>query len=238
MRTILSIIFYQSIHSCRHYSSNMSLKRKAADVATSDAKKAKGWAMISRLSFPAALLTQHRGSITAFFGAPKIIPKSKASKEAAEFDKDAWVESLTPEQKQLLALEINTLHVSWLAYLKDDLVSKQFLDLKRFLKSEAQSGKKIFPPSADVYSCNPCSSFLHLSSSLTIAGHQGPATRRSTPSKSSSSAKTHTTTTTKRTGYASPCGRRRPRRPRSRTSTSACATTSRTSRRRRRRAGC
>jgi uracil-DNA glycosylase len=51
-----------------------------------------------------------------------------------------------------LSLEINTLDDSWLPYLKDELVSKDFLDLKRFLKAEVQSGKKVFPPSEDVYS--------------------------------------------------------------------------------------
>jgi uracil-DNA glycosylase len=52
----------------------------------------------------------------------------------------------------LLKLEINTLHESWLAHLKDELITKEFLDLKRFLKREVESGKKIFPESKDVYS--------------------------------------------------------------------------------------
>ncbi|KAF2666508.1 uracil-DNA glycosylase [Microthyrium microscopicum] len=115
----------------------MSLKRKAADAVTSEAKKAKAGA---------------NSSITHFFGAPKVIPKTKASIAAAEFNKDDWVKTLTEEQKQLLTLEINTLDESWLAHLKDELVTTQFLDLKRFLKKEVLSGKKVFPPSADVYS--------------------------------------------------------------------------------------
>ncbi|KAF2175537.1 uracil-DNA glycosylase [Zopfia rhizophila CBS 207.26] len=106
----------------------MSLKRKAAEVAT-DAKKAKV-----------------NSSITSFFGAPK----SAAS--AAKFDKDAWVEKLSDEQKDLLKLEIDTLHDSWLPHLKDVLVSPQFLELKRFLKKELASGKTIYPPMKDVYS--------------------------------------------------------------------------------------
>ena len=107
----------------------MSLKRKAAEAAT-DAKKPK-----------------MNGSITAFFGAPKPNPKA-----APKFDKDAWVTKLTDEQKDLLQLEIDTLHDSWLPHLKDVLVSPQFLDLKRFLKNELKSGKTVYPPMKDVYS--------------------------------------------------------------------------------------
>lgn len=59
---------------------------------------------------------------------------------------------LTDEQKELLKLEIDTLHESWLAALKDEVVSKEFLELKRFLKKEIESGKKVFPPMEDVYS--------------------------------------------------------------------------------------
>ena len=59
---------------------------------------------------------------------------------------------LTPEQKDLLQLEIDTLDESWLYHLKEELVSPQFLELKRFLKKEYESGKKIFPPKQDIYS--------------------------------------------------------------------------------------
>jgi uracil-DNA glycosylase len=111
----------------------MSLKRKAAEIATAEAKKPKA-----------------NGSITAFFGAPK--PSGASASAAPKFNKDAWVKTLTPEQKELLKLEIDTLHESWLAHLKDEVVSKEFLDLKRFLKKEWESGVKIFPPKEDIYS--------------------------------------------------------------------------------------
>jgi uracil-DNA glycosylase len=52
----------------------------------------------------------------------------------------------------LLALEIGTLHESWLKELKDEVTSSSFLNLKRFLKAEHEAGKKIFPPAEDVYS--------------------------------------------------------------------------------------
>jgi uracil-DNA glycosylase len=124
----------------------MSLKRKAADIAAADAKKPKV-----------------NSSITSFFGPPKTAT-SKSSQSstdaasalapvpAAKFDKDKWVAALGEEQRTLLKLEIGTLHESWLAVLKDEITSKSFLDLKRFLKSEAEAGNKIFPPSEDVYS--------------------------------------------------------------------------------------
>lgn len=68
------------------------------------------------------------------------------------FDKEAWIAKLTAEQKELLQLEIDTLHDSWLAHLADEITSKEFLNLKKFLKSEIESGQKIFPPLEDVYS--------------------------------------------------------------------------------------
>lgn len=123
------------------------LKRKAAADARADAKKPK------------------QGNIMSFFGAPKPSPaaagagaaKSGAAAgapgpAASKFDKAKWAASLTPEQRQLLQLEIDTLHESWLALLKDELVTKEFLELKKFLDRETAAGKKWFPPKEDVYS--------------------------------------------------------------------------------------
>jgi uracil-DNA glycosylase len=106
----------------------MSLKRKAAEAANT-AKKAKP-----------------NGSITSFFGAPKV-----TSKVEVNFSKADWVANLTDEQKDLLKLEIETLHDSWLPHVKDVLVSEQFLELKRFLKKELAAGKTVYPPMKDVY---------------------------------------------------------------------------------------
>ncbi|EUC40657.1 hypothetical protein COCMIDRAFT_108236 [Bipolaris oryzae ATCC 44560] len=115
----------------------MSLKRKAAAAATDASKK-----------------TKQNGSITAFFGPPKTDPNAppKQTAAAAKFDKDAWVAKLTDEQKDLLQLELDTMHESWLPHLKDVLVTPQFLQLKRFLKQELASGKTVYPPMKDVYS--------------------------------------------------------------------------------------
>jgi uracil-DNA glycosylase len=123
----------------------MSLKRKASELPSSDAKKPKA-----------------NASITSFFGPPKTVAAntkvtgtattSNATSSASKFDKEAWVKKLTDEQRELLKLEIETLHESWLKELKDEVVSKEFLELKRFLKREVESGKKIFPPMEDVYS--------------------------------------------------------------------------------------
>lgn len=116
------------------------VKRKAVDLAAADAKKPKA-----------------NGSITSFFGAPKPVSTSSSTSPVApppavKFDKDAWLAKLTDEQKELLKLEIETLHESWLAHLKDEVVTKEFLDLKRFLRKEKEDGKTIFPPLEDVYS--------------------------------------------------------------------------------------
>lgn len=129
----------------------MSLKRKAVDIATDAAKKPK-----------------QDGSITAFFGAPKVTPSANAAAGSAsfvtttdatapatapiKFDKDDWLAKLNDEQKELLKLEIDTLHESWLGVLKDEITKPEFLSLKRFLKTEIASGKKVFPPQEDIYS--------------------------------------------------------------------------------------
>ena len=77
----------------------------------------------------------------------------------SKFDKEKWVATLTPEQKDLLKLEIETLHESWLKELKDEITGKEFLELKRYLKREQEAGKKIFPPMAEVYSWSAPISF-------------------------------------------------------------------------------
>ena len=128
----------------------MSIKRKAAELAAADAKK-----------------TKPNASITSFFGAPKsvstavAIPPGSGEGESSsapvtytppKFDKAKWAEKLTEEQRELLKLELDTLHDSWFLHLKEEMLSKEFLDLKRFLKKEQESGKTIFPPMQDVYS--------------------------------------------------------------------------------------
>ena len=114
------------------------LKRKAGELPNADPKKPKV-----------------NGSITSFFGAPKSTsskPIDTSPLPSIKFDKSRWTESLTLDQRDLLNLEIDTLDVSWLAHLKEMLVSKEFLDLKRFLKQEKASGKTVLPPSEDIYS--------------------------------------------------------------------------------------
>lgn len=130
----------------------MSLKRKATDLAADAAKKPKA-----------------DGAITSFFSQPKPKPATTANAGSSpppngqaaagaettqpmKFDKDAWIAKLTPEQKELLKLEIDTLHESWLGALKEEVVSKEFLQLKRFLKQEQDTGTKVFPPPNDIYS--------------------------------------------------------------------------------------
>ncbi|EFY86540.1 uracil DNA glycosylase [Metarhizium acridum] len=94
------------------------------------------------------------GSIASFFSAPKPAggTVSTPASPSVKFDKQKWLAGLTAEQKQLLKLEIDTLHDSWLALLKDDITSKEFLELKKFLDRETNAGRKWFPPKEDVYS--------------------------------------------------------------------------------------
>ncbi|SPO02274.1 probable uracil-DNA glycosylase [Cephalotrichum gorgonifer] len=110
------------------------LKRKAATNGSSpDAKKPK-----------------QNGNLMSFFTAPKGAPATPAA--PPKFDKEKWVAGLTAEQRSLLKLEIDTMDESWLAVLKDDIVTKEFLELKKFLDREENAGKKVFPPREDIYS--------------------------------------------------------------------------------------
>lgn len=114
-------------------SSPVGMKRNAdhlASPATDNNKKSKS-----------------NGSITSFFG----VPKAKPANVSSNFNKEKWVASLTLEQRDLLQLEIETLDESWLARLKEEVVTPEFLELKRFLKKEKQSGAKIFPPENEIY---------------------------------------------------------------------------------------
>lgn len=70
--------------------------------------------------------------------------------ERMNFNKDQWVATLSEEEKRLLALEINTLHITWLACLHKEIVKPYFLKLKQFLRS--QMGKTVFPPPGKIYS--------------------------------------------------------------------------------------
>ncbi|CAK7208394.1 uracil DNA glycosylase [Sporothrix bragantina] len=137
-----------------------SLKRKAGAelAAAADPKKAKQGQQSSLMSFfnnprgpPAAASTT-----TASSGPKPTSSSSPASNTPfqfqTKFDKAKWVAKLTKEQQQLLKLEIDTLGESWLAVLKDELITPSFLDLKRFLSREHMAGRKIFPPPAEVYS--------------------------------------------------------------------------------------
>ncbi|PHH67034.1 hypothetical protein CDD81_4429 [Ophiocordyceps australis] len=113
-------------------------------------------ATLKRKSIPSSSETETKkakvnGNIASFFGAPKPKPV-EASVPTVKFDKRKWMAGLTAEQKDLLKLEIETLDESWLALLKDEITTPEFLNLKKFLDRETASGKKWFPPREDVYS--------------------------------------------------------------------------------------
>lgn len=150
-----------------------SLKRKATELASAAKKPKADKSITSFFSAPPSssssaapkkkpplsesdaliALAEEDGSAAA---AP---PQSQAPLDSSgtlavlpKFDKEKWVAKLTPEQKELLSLEIETLHESWLAQLKDEVLTKEFLDLKRFLKAEKEAGQKVFPPEKEIYS--------------------------------------------------------------------------------------
>lgn len=151
----------------------MSLKRKATDLAADEARKPKANGNIAAFFSAAAApkpaatassaatdgsASKGTGAAAVSNGTTPVTSGAAAAAPAAvftaqsKFDKEAWVAKLTDEQKELLQLEIDTLHESWLGPLRDELTSKSFLDLKRFIKKEKESGKTIFPPLPDVYS--------------------------------------------------------------------------------------
>lgn len=68
------------------------------------------------------------------------------------FDKDVWAQTLSEGQRRLLQLELETMHVSWLAELKDVLITPQFLSLKEFLEKEKKEKRIVYPAEADIYS--------------------------------------------------------------------------------------
>lgn len=112
------------------------IKRKAAETSTSAPKKAR--------------------AITSFFtpsGEPSVASSSSSPlPKSSKFDKSKWISNLSNEQRSLLSLEIDTMDDSWLGALKEELVTPDFLSLKRFLQGEKEKGEKIYPPEADIYS--------------------------------------------------------------------------------------
>ncbi|KAJ1985444.1 uracil DNA glycosylase [Dimargaris cristalligena] len=62
------------------------------------------------------------------------------------------LDQLSPEDRELLALEYETLDPSWLRVLQSELTKPYFRSLKRFLQAERAAGQLVFPPAADIYS--------------------------------------------------------------------------------------
>jgi len=98
---------------------------------------------------PSAPKKLKQGSLTAFFGPPSGSKNTQTSLKR-RFDKAAWIDGLTPPQRDLLRyasiitwdfltcrLEINYLHESWLAALKDELTKPYFLKVPVFHESQS-----------------------------------------------------------------------------------------------------
>jgi uracil-DNA glycosylase len=128
----------------------MSFKRKNPPVtSSSDPKKPKKNADLTSFFGPPKVTAAGGGKpVSLTNGAAAAVPEPPPAK----FDKDKWVAGLSDEQRKLLKLEIDTLDPSWLAVLKDEVLTPGFLELKRFLQKEIDSKQKIYPPLEDVYS--------------------------------------------------------------------------------------
>jgi uracil-DNA glycosylase len=144
----------------------MSLKRKdpptSSRSTTDDAKKPKKNADLTSFFGPPKAKPAANNGASSTNGAPGAAAGADDPVPPVKFDKDKWAASLTEEQRNLLKLEIDTLDPSWLAQLKDEVTSREFLDLKRFLQKEIDSKQKIYPPLEDVYSwfVSPVPSFF------------------------------------------------------------------------------
>ncbi|EDK44524.1 uracil-DNA glycosylase [Lodderomyces elongisporus NRRL YB-4239] len=69
-----------------------------------------------------------------------------------KFNKTNWVNGLTLDQRETLQLEIEKLHITWLAALHQELTKPYFIKLKKFLASQTLQKKVIFPKQEDIYS--------------------------------------------------------------------------------------
>lgn len=129
-------------------------------------------------------------------------PTDVPASAAPRFDVNVFRDSLSvdrvegkPSERELLTLECECLHESWLSLLQKEIRMSYFLTLKRFLWQEglrlpddASSKTKIFPPGIDCSdpSVQPTRLTLY---QLAMSIH-GLDTRRSTRSRSSSSVRT------------------------------------------------
>lgn len=138
----------------------MGPKRKATEAAAAaSAKKPKVNGTITNFfTKPAASAKKTTTASTtagdiSSDGAPNSITDvHQTSTSTSTWNKDAWVKTLTPQNRALLELEIKTMDVTWLRELKDELVSTHFINLKKFLQSEKDTGQKVYPAEEDIYS--------------------------------------------------------------------------------------
>ncbi|TQS37539.1 hypothetical protein Golomagni_01982 [Golovinomyces magnicellulatus] len=131
------------------------LKRKAiTSLSTNEVKKPKVNSSITSFFTKPKSNVPHKLSSNPIYVTSTSSEKNSnaVEMEPKKFDKVAWINTLTGEQKRLLKLEIDTLHESWMKELKDDMLKPSFLDLKRFLQKEKEDGKTVFPPEKDIYS--------------------------------------------------------------------------------------
>ncbi|KAI0346586.1 uracil-DNA glycosylase [Trametopsis cervina] len=86
-------------------------------------------------------------------------PKPGQTLNSIPFSLSAYVQSLSEDQRRLLALECDTMGKSWLKVLKDEIKKPYFLKLKQFLWDQGVRGAedsaqnlKVYPAPQNVYS--------------------------------------------------------------------------------------
>ncbi|GMM53516.1 uracil-DNA glycosylase [Maudiozyma humilis] len=91
---------------------------------------------------------------TAVEPAAERVPQPVDTKVSLSSFKQTYAkEKLSPEQRELLALELDTLEDSWFEKLSAEFTKPYFLGIKSFLANEHNAKKAtVFPPKEDVYS--------------------------------------------------------------------------------------
>ncbi|KAI9318627.1 uracil-DNA glycosylase-like protein [Dichotomocladium elegans] len=115
----------------------MSLKRALTDGSTNVSKK------------PAPT---RQASLLSMFK-PKVAPTNKGDDTTvAPLKSKDLLADLSEEHKELLELEMTTMHPEWIKALKPEFTKAYFIQLKKFLRAETAANKKIFPPAPEIYS--------------------------------------------------------------------------------------
>ncbi|KAG0254887.1 uracil DNA glycosylase [Mortierella polycephala] len=114
--------------------------KRAANTATTATKQS---SLLAWMKPKAAATTDATTDATATTG--------QASTAVVKTKPDI-LKNLPDEKKELLQLEQDTMDATWLRALQAEFTKPYFIELKKFLKQEADNKQQIFPPREDIYS--------------------------------------------------------------------------------------